>query len=309
MLSNSFFSPLISIFKILVKFFLGKDKSLNKQLEARLIMRGIVAEIPLDLPLHITYKNDEELKGVYVIGLLIWNKGKQAIVTNDFLTPLQIKVASDADIIDVKILSIEDQMKYSKNITDKNTINIQFDCMNPKEYLIVPIFITGNPMAEVEISGRIIGQEIPIDHTAEEVKASIGERISALLLLLFIINIVPGFFIGGWLIWRDYGLKSLLNSCNDIPQYLSTPFILGLFGIGLFIVSRIKNWNERKKYPEGYPLDADLEPPFFKNIIGIFNTVFMGKKQRISVSIFNWGKPILLTNKKVRKRTIDDWIY
>jgi hypothetical protein len=62
-----------------------------------------------------------------------------------------------------------------------------------------------------------------------------------------------------------------LKVCHIILQ---VPFSLGLFMSILFISSRIIYWIEKMKFPGGYPLASDLEPPLLQNIYGMFRTVF-----------------------------------
>ncbi len=37
-------------------------------------------------------------------------------------------------------------------------------------------------------------------------------------------------------------------------------------------------------------------------------TVFAAKKQRLSTSMFDWAKPVILTRKKSKRLGVDDWI-
>lgn len=304
------FSPLTALFRVALSIFGRGSNHPNKRLEAHLVMRGIVSELPEDIPFHICDESGARHKGVYVIGLLIWNKGSQPITHADLIptAPLEVKVGADASLVGARTIPVEDQTVCSATIVNKNTLSITFDCVNPKEYLVVPLFVTGNPMTEVQVTGRIVGQEIPIDHTAEEVKASIGERFSTLFILALLVNMLPGFLIGGWLILKDYGLSTLRNNPDSIPTYLMLPFGMGAMLFFMLLFSRVMYWNERRKFPAGYPLHADLEPPLLENIRGMIRAVFQGKKQRVSVSLFDWGKPILMPSKKVKRRTVDDWI-
>jgi hypothetical protein len=304
------FSPLTALFKVAHSIFGRGSNHPYKRLEAHLVMRGIVSELPDDIPFHICDESGARHKGVYVIGLLIWNRGSQPITHADLIPSarLEVKVGADASLVGARTIPVEDQTVCSAAIVNQNTLSVTFDCLNPKEYLVVPLFVTGNPMTEVQVTGRIVGQESPIDHTAEEVKASIGERFSAFFVLALIVNMLPGFLIGGWLILKRYGLSTLQNNPEIIPTYLMLPFGMGVMLLFIFLFSRVMYWNERRKNPEGYPIYADLEPPLLENIRGMIRTVFQGKKQRISVSIFDWGKPILMPSKKVKRHTVDDWI-
>jgi hypothetical protein len=40
----------------------------------------------------------------------------------------------------------------------------------------------------------------------------------------------------------------------------------------------------------------------------MFRTVFFAKKQRVSTSLFSWGKQIIIPGKRAKRRTIDDWV-
>jgi len=307
---GEFLSPVTALVRLITTLFGRKPSLPHKRLEARLLLRGIVAEIPKELPFRICDEEGNQHRGVYVIGMLIWNKGNQPVVQSDLTpsAPLQIQVGDDCTLVSAKTVPFEDQTDCAATITSPTTIRIDFDCINPGEYLIVPIFVTGNAMTEVKVIGRIIGQDSPIDHTAEEVRAPFLERLSMLACLLLIFNTLPGFFIAGALLLRDYGLDVIWNKPESLPPYLTLPFTMGAMMLSLFITSRIVYWVERRNYPQGSPLQADLEPPLLENIRAMLSTVFKGKKHRISTSLFDWGKPILLTGKKAKRRSVDDWI-
>lgn len=304
-------SPLAALFRLVANFFGRRRDEPTKRLEARLLLRGIVAEIPEELPFYLCDEEGNRHRGVYVIGVILWNKGTQPITQADILpsSKLQVVVGNDATLVNAKIIPIEEQTDCSVTVVDEKTLQINFDCINQNEYLVIPIFCTGNPMTEVKVTGRIIGQEIPVDQTAAEVRATFLERLSVLVLLLILINTLPGLLIAGGYIFHNYGLSAVVHNPDSIPAYLVMPFAMGVMIAFMFVFSRIMYWVERKKYPEGYPLYADLEPPLLENIKGMLRTVLKGEKHRISISIFDWGKPILLTGKKAKRRTVGDWIH
>lgn len=302
-------SPLSSLLRLILT--LGQKKKFpERQLEARLIARGIVAELPEDIPFHITAEDGTREKGIYIIGLLIWNRGTLPVVEEDFLPtyPLIVKIGDNAKFVGSRILAMEDEVRCSCQQLNDQQLQIHFDCLNSEEYLVIPLFVTGNPYANVELSGRIIGQSHPIDHTAAEVKASVIERLASLMVLIFILNMLPGFFIGGALIIKKFGLSVFMNGFDSISRWYSIPFSFGTMAIFMFLFSRIVYWFERRAYPEGYPLESDFEPPLHKSIIGLFKCIFQGKKVRLSTSIFSWGKPIIMPEKSVRRRSINDWV-
>lgn len=303
-------APLTAIFRMILSLVGHKNHQPYKKLNASLIMRGIVAEVPNDVPFYLCSEDGDRHKGIYIIGLLIWNKGNQPITQADMIAsaPLQVTIGNDAKLITTKVIPVEEQTQCGTLIVSPHRLHISFDCINPGEYLVVPIFVTGNPATEIIITGRIIGQDSPIDHTAEEVKAGFFERFTAVMVLLLTINALPGFFIGGWFILKNYGISVLLNQAHMIPAYIILPFSMGLLILSLFFLSRITYWLERRAFPKGYPLESDLEPPLKENIQGMLKTIFLGRKQRLSLSLFNWGKPVMMSNRKVKKRSVDDWI-
>ncbi|MCY7295813.1 hypothetical protein [Alteromonas sp. a30] len=303
-------SPLIALVRMASTVIGRRKYHPYKDLRASLIGRGIISELPRYIPYHICDENGDKYKGIYIISLMLRNRGNQPIIQSDILAsaPLRVSISEDARLAGTKLLPIEDQTDCYTTLIDKHTFSINFDCLNPNEYISIPVFITGNPWAEVKVSGRIIGQDSPIDHTAEEVKASLGERVVAFLMLILLLNTVPSFFIGGYFILRDYGMSQFWNAPENIPEYLMVPFIFAVFILFIILYSKTADWFERRKYPEGYPLYNDLEPSLFENVKGMLRTIFKGKKQRISKSLFSWGKPVMMTDKKVKKRTVDDWI-
>lgn len=305
---SDIFSPIIAIIRLILSLFKKDSHLSSKRLQARLITRNCVAELPDDIPFHICDENGVHHKGVYVIGLLIWNKGNQPIIASDFTTTLEVKIGEGATLIGSRVVAVEEETNCSTTLVSPNRLSIGFDCINQNEYLVVPIFVTGNPWVEVNISGRIIGQAEPIDHTAEEVRASGTERLACLFMLILILNMIPGLLVGGWLIWRDYGLSALWKQNDNVPYYLEFPFLAGFFILILFIFSRIFYWIEKRHYPADYPLSSDLEPPLLENMYGMLRTVFLGKKQRISLSIFDRGEPVLIPDRKIKKRSVNDWI-
>lgn len=306
----AFLSPLTSTFRTIASVVGRRSPPQHKCLEAHLIMRGIVAEIPDFLPFHISDSEGSRHKGIYAIGMHLWNKGLQAVTRSDFIpeAPLQIKLDQGIDIVGVQVISVEDDTLHAAEHTSDNSVRVDFDCLNPGEYLLVTLFVTNNPNADVRVTGRIVGQSGPVDHTAAEVRASVAERLSNLVMLLFVVNALPGFLVGGGLILKWYGWRALLNHTETIPRYLFAPFCAGTMIVFMYVFSRVMYWNERRQYPEGYPLYADLEPPLLENLQGMIRTIFQAKKQRVSVSLFDWGKPVLMPAKGVRRRTINDWI-
>lgn len=302
-------SPLLSVARFVLSLFRRSPAGPIKLFEARLVMRGIVAEIPDDISLYLCDENGTRHKGVYAIGLLLWNKGNQPITPSDFTEagPLRVKTGADATIVSARLITLEEATDCRTSVVDDHTLAVTFDCVNPGEYLVLTVFVTGDHNASLEVTGRIIGQEKPIDQLAAEVRASWLDRAVAFVLLGLLLNALPGFFIGGGFIWYRYGLSALWTPDNHVPLWLMASFIAGAMIVVAFLNSRLFYWVERRKYPESYPTMADLEPPLLDNIRGLLRTLFRGKKQRLSSSLFSFGEPVIVSSKKMRKFTTDDW--
>lgn len=295
----------------LVTTFLGKKPAIpGKDLRAQIVMRAIVSELPPELSLKIVDATGRAHQGVYVLNVLVWNRGSQAISPLDFLdnAPLRLAVDKEAYIIMADCLSNDDQLACSAPQVDEQSVDIYFDCINPGDYLNIVLFYGGNPMADVQILGRIQGQATSIDRLADEVRASVGERLVNLCVLLMIVNMFVGLPISTWIIYRFYGFKQLLHQPPNLPMTLMASLITGLMLLYMFIHSRISMWWERRKYPPGYPLHSDFEPPLLQNLRAMVVTVFAGKKHRLSTSMFDWAQPVIIRHKKSRRRRVEDWI-
>ena len=279
-------------------------------LKSRIVMRGIVAELPKDFPLQIVDPAGSTHRGVYALNVLIWNRGTKAISPSDFLdnAPLRLSLGKDAYVIMVDALSNDDQLTCSTMQVDEQNVDVYFDCINPGDHINVVLFYGGDAMAGVEILGRIRGQATSLDHHAEEVKARIGERFACLFILLWTVNLFVGLPISTWLIYSKYGFAKLMETPPALPTPITASFLLGIMLAFVIIQSRVGMWWERRKYPPGYPLHADFELPFFENIWGMILTVFTAKKLRLSTSMFNWAKPVIVTRKRSKRLTVDDWI-
>lgn len=281
-----------------------------KYLKSRIVMRGIVAELPAEFPFKIVDPAGTPHRGVYALNVLIWNRGTQEITPADFLdsAPLGISVGESAYIIMADCLSNDDQIVCSAASADGRHVDVHFDCLNPGDHLNIILYYGGQSMADIAILGRIRGQETSLDHQAEEVKATFAERLACLLMLAWIVDAFVGMPASAWLIYTGTGFSRLLDSPPVIPATLQAPFWMGIVFFWMLIQSRIGMWWERRKYPPGYPLHADFEPPFFENVKGMVSTVFTAKRHHLSTSMFDWAKPVIVTGRKNRRLTVNDWM-
>jgi hypothetical protein len=303
-------APIGGLLRI-VAAILGKAPAVPaKNLTAHIHMRGIVAELPTDFPLKIVDDLGHGHRGVYALSLLIRNRGSEEILPSSFLenAPLRIVLDDDAYIIKANCFSNDDELICFADKLDERTVSIDFDCINPSDFIKLVIFHGGKAMTNVRVTGRIVGQEASIDQTAEEARAGTSERMGALAVLLAMLNTVTGFPLSLWLIHRYHGLAELFNTPSPIPFYLFLPTGLGIWVVSMLILSRVDYRLERRKYPKGLPLRSDLEPPLWEWMKGLARTAFLAKKQRLSTSLFSRGQPVIFNPKKSRRFTVDDWL-
>lgn len=304
------FGPISALLRV-VAAILGRARVVPaKNLTAHIHMRGIVAELPIDIPLKIVDEFGDSHHGVYALSVLIRNRGRKEILPSSFLenAPLRIILDEDAYIIKAHCISNDDELICSADKVDDRTVSVDFDCINPSDFIKLVIFHSGKAMTNVRVTGRIVGQETSIDQTAEEVRAGTGERVATLTAFLAILNIFTGLPLSLWLIHRNYGLTELSKVPSPIPPYLLIPAIFGMSILCMLILSRVDYWLERRKYPTGFPLRSDFEPPLWENMKGLARAAFLGKKQRLSASLFSRGQPVIFSPKKNRRRTVDDWL-
>jgi hypothetical protein len=281
-----------------------------KKLTARIHMRGIVTELPTDFPLKIVDEFGHHHRGVYVLSLLIRNRGSEEILPSSFLesSPLRVVLDENTHIIKADCFANDDELICSADKLDEHTVNVNFNCINPSEFIKLVIFFGGKAMTSVRVTGRIVGQEESIDQTAEEVRAGTGERVAAFVALSAMLNTVTGFPLCLWLIHRDYGLSKLFEVPIPVPMYLAAPVSCGVIILGMFMMSKVGNWLERRNYPDGFPLSSDFEPSLWEGVKAFARSAFLGKKQRLSSSLFSWAEPVIFNPKKTRRRTVDDWL-
>jgi hypothetical protein len=283
-----------------------------KRLEASILGRGIVAEVPFDAPCVLLDREANELRnGVYVLVVRLWNRGAQPVHAADFASsaPLRIQLDSSVRTLAASAVSAVEGFEVDARLDVNGSVLVDHEGFGPGDDAVISVYYTGADLqAPVNVQGRIVGQTTPLDCTHNEGRASSGERLAAAAVLTLLLNALPGFFIGGFLIWRDYGLLALWSSPERLPWYLIAPFSLGTFVLSLAVFVQLQRWFERRQHPKGYPLDVDIEPPFIENVKGLVMMALTGRRFRISNSFFSAGQPLLATRKPIKQRSVRDWM-
>ncbi len=286
-----------------------KDAPPERLLTSRIVESGIVAEFPKHYPLKIVDKDGKQHSGIYIMRLLIWNRGTKTISPTDFMdgAPLRIVLSKDAEIVDATAVSDSKELEYEVLKRGERSIYFDFDGIGPSDYLSIAIVYSGNPMARVQIRGRVRDQASSLDHEAEDSKAGIGERLSNGFILFLILNMIFGTPISAGIIHYMYGWQAMLKQHPDIPIGLVMSFSFGVMLLMITIMTKVMAYFERRKYPPGFPLHLDFEPPFWQGIKYMCSAFFLGEKHRFSTSLFAWAKPVHSRLIKMKRTTKEDW--
>jgi hypothetical protein len=175
------FAPMSALLRVVAAILGRRTVVPAKNLTARIHMRGIVAELPTDFPLKIVDEFGHHHHGVYILSLLIRNQGSEEILPSSFVerSPLRVVLDEGVHIITANCFANDDELICSADKMDERTVNVNFDCINPSDFIKLVIFHGGKPMTSVRVTGRIVGQEGSIDQTAEEARADVRERVVA----------------------------------------------------------------------------------------------------------------------------------
>jgi hypothetical protein len=284
----------------------------KKRLEVRVWERGIVAEVPYSAPCRLIDLDGAEIRdGVYIVQFLIWNWGTKAILSED--TPpsdqLKIEFAAGARVLEAYVLGPLDVPVVGARKNSDSVVDITHQGINPNDYAIIGVYVTGtNPLAEVKVHGRVLGQDYPIDRTELERRASWFERLAWSIILLSFTFSIPVLALTAFLIVRNYGWPALWDGTkgNSMPLYLAYGWSMMISGLTAF--GLLRRWVRRKIQPEGLPLMDDTEPPLLESIQATLKMIFTGRRLRVSASIFSKGQRFMPSGKLTPRRTVDDWI-
>jgi hypothetical protein len=282
----------------------------EKRLEVSIVGRGIVAEVPENLPFQLVdLQGNAITTGVYAALVRVWNRGEAPIVPADIpqSAPLTLTLGGDSYILGAKVFSHIDGVNAEVHQIGNNILEIVLEGLTAGEDFLVSLYFTSsNPYVELCATGRVLGQLAPLDLTGREGFASLGERVSAAIMFGWIVGAVPAFIIPGALILHLYGWKGFRH-LDALPFWLGIPFCIGLFPISLFLTCWAAQRVVRSRHPKGFPLTSDLEPSLHQTLKGLLLMAITGRRFRVSASLFSLGEPALMSGRKIRKRSIHDW--
>jgi hypothetical protein len=258
-------SPTPFFLLIINKIFLSKSKR-DKHLTIETIGRRIIVENLENLPLLMVDEMGNSIYNCYSIEFRIWNKGKEVIRAQDISQsePFTLEISNEARVIASPVMSVDaGNMGLEISNLENGKFKIDFEFINPDEWLEICFLVTGNPNAKVSAGGRIAGQKSPgFDISIDDGRASVGERLISLFVILLTLSpilLVIGFI---WLcrVLQDYPLEILLLEPDHIPESLGSLLLFGSMVPTVYIFYSVNLWIKRKRHPENYPLIEDYEP-------------------------------------------------
>lgn len=268
-------------------------------LRGEVLCRSIVLETTPDIPAKIIDDWGDEIENVYIFLLRIWNVGKKHVTRAEISTshPLEIIVGESARVLTVAIGCPTREVDCDIIAKDYNRFEILFDCLNPGEYLVLPIYVTGDRHAEVMFSGRVFGQEPPLFDNDKEEAVTFLER-SAMFIIGCCAAFTPVGFVGGisYAIYHNVLIQLLILDDKIIPHWILAIFGISYLFIYMFACKAIFIAIKRRRHPKGFPLGLDFLPSEWENFKLLWATVLTGRRHMVSQSVYDYGAPVLPKN-------------
>jgi hypothetical protein len=289
-------SPGVLIPAVIRNIILSRSKK-YKHLTIETTRRVIILEDLEDLPFSVKDEYGNSIYNCYLIQFRIWNKGKEVIRGQDISQsePFTLKISDGARVLGSPFTSRDpDNIGLTISDLENGKFKIDFDFINSDEWLEICFYVTGNPNAKVSASGRVAGQKSPEFHVSiDDGRASIGERLISLFVILFFI--LQPIALGIGFIWllrllQDYSLQSLFLEPNRVPENLFMLLFFGSIIPIIYIFYSVALSIERKRHPKNYPLVVDYEPKPIQSLLSYWNTFLKSKKYLSSNSSYNYGE-------------------
>ncbi|MEG9482222.1 hypothetical protein V6W59_08080 [Mannheimia sp. HC-2023] len=285
------------IVSFIVGYFIARNVKSKKSIRFDVIHKGIVIETrcngkDIGYPFKVVDKyTDKELDSVYCIRARIWNNGVEAIRKNDLSDkdPLRIKLDDDLIMIGNPIIYNNSIDFFMNNKNQDNIFIVDFDYLNPDEWIVCDFFVKNDPNLPISLEGRICDLNLSSRNNLGDSKVSILERIGA----LFLIILTLGSPISGLILLIMHFNNPELEVWNIMKQdnsymvqvlqniTLMMPTIAFLFYIRK-VIHRIRN-------PKDFPENSEYSDSQMRNFIIITKIALTGNNYRTSNSINNLG--------------------
>lgn len=214
--------------------------------------------------------NGKQVKSLTVTTIMFWNNGRETIDKQDIskAEPLKIKGVNDVRILDVKIISVNNNASLFDCPLIDNDAHIYFDYLDKKQGAVIQVVHTGVKDSDVDIVGKIKGVDrikykkyneqqrhfLPL--LARFVNARTERRITAILFFilgLLLVSFVIYTFYQATNVLIQNNWKSPTRPSTNEEWFFTFLIIIAIILSGpLFIWSSISVW--RNQAPQG--LDA-----------------------------------------------------
>lgn len=101
------------------------------------------------------YYNEEKIDNLSKNVFVLINDGNTPFVDADFIEPIKIKFDENINILHTEILSSNPENLKPNIISEDSALLIDFNLLNPKEYIEFCIYYTGADLSNIEIESRI----------------------------------------------------------------------------------------------------------------------------------------------------------
>jgi hypothetical protein len=277
----------------LLSLIAAKQTEKKKDLVLEVLGRQIVAEATEYCPFRIVDLAGEPLDNVYFIVVRVWNRGREAVRGDEISpsAPITIDLGEDIKVIGPpRVTKPHQAMDFSINSVDQNRYQIGFDCLNQDEWVQIGFYTAGNPRAVIKGTGRVFGQHSDFAITTDDSKATIYERLTALIAFAMIVSSPFCLFFALWWIYEDYTLAEVFHQPDKLPKTLSAMLYLGILIPVISAFYFFSLWLKRKRNPKGYPIREDFEPTQSQSLKAFYLTALHGKRYEVSTSVHDYGE-------------------
>lgn len=278
-------------------YFIARNVKIKKSIRFDIIHRGIVIEKKykgrdIGYPFEVVDKCTKEvLDSIYCIRTRVWNNGVEAIRKEDLSEkdPLRIKLDNDFVIIGEPII-YNNSIDFSMDNRNQNNIFIvDFDYLNPGEWIICDFFVRNNPNLPISLEGRICDLNLSSKNNSGDSKVSILERLGALFLIILTLG-SPISILTLFIMHLNHPELEVWNIMKKDSNYqIQLLQDISLMMPTIAILFYIRKFTNRLRNPKDFPEDVEFSDSQARNFMILVKVAFTGNNYRISNSIDNLG--------------------
>lgn len=293
------------IVSFIVGYFIARNIKSKKSIRFDVIHRGIVIETrcngkDIGYPFKVLDKyTNKELDSVYCIRARVWNDGVEAIRKSDLSDkdPLRIRLDNDLVVIGEPII-YKNSIGFSvDNKNQNNVFIVDFDYLNPGEWIVCDFFVRNSPNLPVSLEGRICDLNLSSKNSLGDSKVGILERLGALLLLILTLG-APISILTLFIMHLNAPELEVWNIMKEDSSYwVQTLQKISVMMPMIAILFYIRKFTNRLRNPKDFPEDGEFSDSQARNFMILVKTALTGNNYRISNSIDNLGDVIVPNSK------------